>query len=176
VATHLGTIKNLPANYTTNGAVVDGDGNLVVSSAVDGSAYYTVSPKDWTATPYLATAVYKSSDLANSNYLSTRSKNNSEIPVITRAEERFSKLISVYPNPIITNRINIQFNKVPAGDYTLELTDVLGRSVMQRQIRVSSESEAQTLPLSGSNTKGIYMVKVFDEGKQSVFSQKVVVQ
>ncbi|RYZ52714.1 MAG: hypothetical protein EOO14_16360, partial [Chitinophagaceae bacterium] len=38
VATHLGAIQNLPANYTVNGAVVDNEGALLVSSAVDASA------------------------------------------------------------------------------------------------------------------------------------------
>ena len=40
IATHLGTITGLPANYSTNGAAVDDDGNIVVSSANTFEGYY----------------------------------------------------------------------------------------------------------------------------------------
>jgi hypothetical protein len=77
IATHVGVISGLEPNFTVNGAVVDGDGNLLVSSAVDGNSYYVVSSKDWSATPYKsAGGVFRSSDLANSNFLSSASKNN----------------------------------------------------------------------------------------------------
>ena len=177
VATYLGSIKNLPTNFTVNGAVVDGDGNLLVSSAIDSKSYFVVNPKDWTAVAYSgAPSVFRSSDLANSNFLSTARKNNTEITTIPRAEEKFSKLIAVYPNPVTTNRISVQFNKVPQGDYTVELTDVIGRSVMQRRITINNEVQVQPLSLSEGSAKGVYMVKVYDAGKQSVFTQKVVVQ
>ncbi len=177
VATYLGHIQNLPATFTTNGAVVDGDGGLIVSSATDASSWFKVDTKTWTAKPFTAAgSVYKSSDLANGNYLSTGGKSFADVPVIARAEDKFAKLISVYPNPVTTNRITVQFSKVPQGDYTVELTDVLGRSVMQRKVAVNSEVQTQELPLNEANSKGVYMVKVFDIDKQSVFTQKVVVQ
>lgn len=177
VATHLGTIKNLPANFTVNGAVVDGEGALLVSSAMDSKAYYVVNPKDWTAAVFAGPAsVFRSSDLANSNYLSTARGKHTEIATITRPEEKFSQLIAVYPNPVTTNRISVQFSKVPQGDYTVELTDVIGRSIMQRRITINTEVQIQPLTLTEGASKGIYMVKVYDVDKQSVFTQKVVVQ
>jgi hypothetical protein len=175
VATHLGAIENLPANFTVNGAVVDGDGNLLVSSAVDASSYYVVNPKDWKATAYdNLTAVFRSSDLANSNFLSNTARK--EFTTIAAPQERFAKLISIYPNPAINNRIAVQFAKVPTGDYTVELTDVLGRSVMLRKINIANQNQLQELPLHENNSKGIYMVKVYDASNRSVFTQKVMVQ
>lgn len=175
VATLLGAIENLPANFTVNGAVVDGDGNLLVSSAVDASAYYVVNPKDWKAKAYNGlTAVFRSSDLANSNFLSNTAKK--DFTTIAAPQERFAKLISIYPNPVLNNRIAVQFSKVPKGDYTMELTDVLGRSVMVRKINIANQDQLQVLPLHENNSKGIYMVKVYDAGNQSVFTQKVMVQ
>ena len=175
VATHLGSIQNLPANFTVNGAVVDSEGALLVSSAVDASAYYKVNPKDWTAAKFEGlSSVFRSSDLANSNFLATRSYR--DIPTVMAPQEKFAKLISVYPNPVTANRISVQFNKVPNGDYTVELTDVLGRSVMLRKLNIANQDQVQVLPLSEGYTKGIYMVKVYDAGNQSVFTQKVMVQ
>jgi hypothetical protein len=155
--------------------VVDGDGNLLVSSAVDASAYYVVNPKDWTAAAYNGlSSVFRSSDLANSNFLSTASRR--EITTITAPTEKFSKLISIYPNPVTTNRISVQFNKIPAGDYRLELTDMLGRSVAQRRLSINNQNQIQVLPLNEGSARGLYMVKVFDTNNQSVFTQKVMVQ
>jgi hypothetical protein len=177
VATHLGRIQNLPANFTTNGAVVNADGQILVSSAVDGSGWFTVDPKSWAATSFTAAnGVYKSSDLANSNYLSTKAKGANDFTLISRAEEKFSKMISIYPNPVTNNRVTLLFNKVPQGDYSIELTDVLGRSVQQKKISITSETQTEVLPLNESNSKGVYMVKMYDSEKLSVYTQKVVVQ
>lgn len=49
VATLLGNIKNLPIKYTTNGAVVNAQGELVVCSANAMDGLYTVNLKDFTA-------------------------------------------------------------------------------------------------------------------------------
>ena len=188
LATYLGPIKGLAKNFTVNGAVVDADGNLLVSSAVDASTYFVVNPKDWSAAPYqAANGIFRSSDLANSNFLSSKKTkkllypyevkySEVEIQRMIRPEEKFANLIAVYPNPVTTSRITVQFNKVPAGNYTVELRDVLGRSVMQKKITINAETEAQTLALNEGDSKGIYLVKIFDTNKQSVFTQKVVVQ
>jgi hypothetical protein len=65
---------------------------------------------------------------------------------------------------------------VPAGNYTVELRDVLGRTVMQRKISIVSENQTQELKIERRNSNGIYMVKLFDGTNQSVFTQKLVVQ
>ncbi len=179
LAKYLGSINGLEQNFTVNGAVVDGDGNLLVSSAVDGNTYYVVDPSNWKATPFkAANGIFRSSDLANSNYLSTKSSKltGTEIQRLIGPEEKFANLIAVYPNPVVTNTIKLQFNKVPAGNYTIELRDVLGRTVMQKKISIEDENEMQELKLNKHNSSGIYMVKLFDGSNQSVFTQKLVVQ
>lgn len=182
VTTFLGVIKNLPPNFTVNGAVVDADGSLLVSSAVDNSAYYIVNPKSWIAAPLqLANGVYRSSDLANSNFLSTRPqviKPELQNVQLTRtpAADKFAKRISVYPNPVTNDNITLQFNKVPNGDYVIELTDVLGRSVLQKRITINNEDQTHSLSISRNSARGTYLVKVFDKESQSVFTKKVLVQ
>jgi hypothetical protein len=175
VATHLGSIKGLPAKFTVNGAVVDGEGNLLVSSAVDGSAYYVVNPKTWEASAYGATAIFRSSDLANSNFLtSVRSK--STVETIAAKFSTFSKNVQVYPNPVVNNYFTLQFSKVPVGDYVVELTDVMGRTVMQKRITVNHENGSQNISLAATNAKGVYLVKLADKTKKNQFEQKVMIQ
>ncbi|MFN2458308.1 MAG: T9SS type A sorting domain-containing protein [Chitinophagaceae bacterium] len=178
VASYIGAIKGLSPSFTVNGAVVNAEGDLLVSSAVDGKAYYIVNPKNWEAQPYQsASEIFRSSDLANSNYLSTIARNKTtEIPAIKRAQSKSSNHIQVYPNPITENRFIIQFTKVPAGDYTIEVTDVLGRRVVQKQVNLVAEDQTQPIALASTNANGIYLVKVIDKLKKSVFEQKVMVQ
>jgi len=176
VATHLGAIKGLTPNFTVNGAVVDGDGNLLVSSAVDGSSYYVVNPKSWEASSFLSSAVYRSSDLANSNYLASANKMTKTIPTLSGKVSPFAHQIQVYPNPITTNNFTLQFSKIPKGDYTVEVMDVMGRSIMQKRIVLNTETTTESFTLASTNSKGIYLVKVIDKAKKSFFEQKVMVQ
>ena len=179
VAKHLGGIKGLPGTFTVNGAAVDSDGNLLVSSAVDNKSYYVVNPKTWEASSYQLTTVFRSSDLANSNYLSSKEKSNSTTPVIETIvanKPAYNKLIQVFPNPVTSNQFTMQFNKVPVGDYTIELTDVMGRLVMQEKISVKHEYATQNVSLNNTHAKGIYMVKMLDVARKAVFEQKLMIQ
>ncbi len=176
VATHLGAISGLPATFTVNGAAVDGDGNLLVSSAMDGKSYYVVNPKSWEASAYSVPVVFRSSDLANSNFLAT-SKNGATIETIAAKPSVLSKGIQVYPNPVTANNFNLSFNSVPVGDYTIELTDVMGRSILQKRVVVANaKGTVQNIVLAASNAKGVYLVKVTDINKKAMFEQKVLVQ
>lgn len=174
VAKHLGTIAGLPTKFTVNGAVVDGDGNLLVSSAIDGSAYYVVNPKNWEASVYETPTVFRSSDLANSNYLRTGGK-TPPIETIARVEPKYATQIQVYPNPITSGQFNLQFNRIPAGEYTLQLTDVMGRQVMQKRILTADEYVIQPISLT-SKAKGVYLVRVLNKEKEKVYEQKVMIQ
>ena len=90
--------------------------------------------------------------------------------------EKFSKNISVYPNPVTDNKVVISFSKVPNGDYTIELTDVLGRTVQQSRLTIWSEDQTHTLKVEGRNTKGTYLLRVVDRDLMAVFTQKILVQ
>jgi hypothetical protein len=175
VATHLGEVSGLPQKFTTNGAVVDADGSLLLSSAVDNSSYFVVNPSNWKATAYAMPAgVYRSSDLANSNFLA--SGKTTSIETIADRQGIYSNFIQVYPNPVTTGRFAVQFNKVPYGDYILELTDIVGRSLLQRKITISLDEQTQEIPVGRNNAKGIYMLRIVDGRQNSVFEQKVMLQ
>jgi hypothetical protein len=179
VATHLGVISGLPATFTVNGAVVDAEGSLLVCSAVDASSYYVVDAKSWKALPYpVAGDIYRSSDLANSNYLSVSNKNPSIETVSARQslQSLRSNMIQVYPNPVVGRQLTLQFSKVPAGNYTLQITDAMGRKVEERRLIISSENETQTVPLTAAHANGFYLLKVTGINKKMVFEQKVMVQ
>jgi hypothetical protein len=176
----LGYIKGLPQDFTTNGAVVTTEGKVLVSSAVNGNAYFLVDPKDWTATQYESKAgIFRSSDLANSNYLQTKPKNTTQSEIVTRKMPDniiAASKIQIYPNPVTNNQFTLQFGKITAGNYNIEMTNVTGQIVMQRGVNVQSEDQVETISIKSSLARGVYLVKVSGRNNEAVLSQKLVVQ
>ncbi|HEY9362436.1 MAG TPA: T9SS type A sorting domain-containing protein [Chitinophagaceae bacterium] len=176
IASYQGSVKGLPGNFTVNGIVVNEDGKLLVSSAVNADAYYLVNPKDWTSVVYKsAKGIFKSSDLANSNYLITK---NSQTTIATLQDrsEILNDNIQLYPNPVSHNSFAVHFNKLYSGNYIIALTDIMGRQVLQRKVNVMGSDQTESISISPVSSKGIYMVKVINEQNKTLFYQKLVVQ
>lgn len=178
VAKLLGYIKGLPQDFTTNGAVVTNEGKILASSALNDKAYYIIDPKTWTATEYkTASPIFRSSDLANSNYLQTKS--GASLPeTITRRlpETIISDKIMIYPNPVTNEQFTLQFGKIETGNYNIELTDVMGKLILQKRVAVAFEDQTESFTLKSTAARGVYLVKVSDKTGKSVISQKLVVQ
>ena len=180
VATHLGAITGLPATYTINGAAVNDENKIVVASATQGGSLFTVDTKSLVATPYsIAGTVWQTADLANGNLLESgvRAK-GSVIELISRTDQPNSGdgKINIFPNPITNNQFVIQFNQLEAGNYNIQVTDMMGRQVVQQAVALNGENQAQTIKLNSSSSKGIYLVKVTDQSRKAVYSTKVSVQ
>jgi len=175
----LGYIQGLPQDFTTNGAVVTTEGKVLVSSAVNGNAYFLVDPKDWSATQYESKAgIFKSSDLANSNFLQTKPKNATQSEIVTRKTPLniiAASKIQIYPNPA-NDQFTLQFGKIPTGNYNIEMTNAIGQIVTQRAVNVQSEDQVETFSIKSSMARGVYLIKVSSSNKESVHTQKLVVQ
>lgn len=180
VATHLGAVTGLPNGFTINGAAVSEKNQIIVSTAMKATSYYTVDHKSLVATPYaIAGTVWNSSDLANSNLLATASKNKNPVgDVISRntPENSGDGKIGIFPNPVTNNQFVIQFKDLEIGNYTILVTDVTGRQVLQQVVNLGGENQSQTVKLDPSASKGVYLVKVTDQNSRSVFSTKMIVQ
>jgi hypothetical protein len=180
VATHLGSITGLPNGFTVNGAAVTDDNKIVVSSAMRSTSYFTIDHKTLAATPYTITGtVWQSSDLANSNLLVSGNRPSAiTTDVISKNTplEASDNRISIYPNPVTNNQFTIQFNQLDAGNYTMQLTDVMGRQVMQRSLSINGDNQLQGIKLNSAVSRGVYMIKVTDVNGKVVYSSKVVLQ
>ena len=178
VATHLGAVTGLPANYTINGAAVDDNNKLIVSSAINGDSYFTVDPNTLVATAYrIGSEVWRSSDLANSNLLNTK-KTNTLPEMVTRVvpSDFGTNKLQVYPNPVVNNQFTVVLSQLEAGNYTLKVTDVMGREVVARNIVISAEEQTENVKLDPASAKGVYMVKVIDKNSSTVLTKKLIVQ
>lgn len=176
VATHLGSIKGLPANFTTSAAVVHTNGEILISSSLGSFPSFLVHPKTWQATVYNEGAIaYHTSDLANSNYLFAKPK--SALIEANKSVAFNSNKIQVYPNPVIDNSsFTVQFSNINNGTYYLQLIDLTGRPVYSRRVTITAKNNTQTVPVSTINANGIYLVRVVNSAKKSVFEQKLMIQ
>jgi hypothetical protein len=58
----------------------------------------------------------------------------------------------------------------------VQLTDVMGRLLMQRIINVGGKNQTEAITLTESAAKGFYLVKVVDKNSKAVYSKKMIVQ
>lgn len=174
IATHLGTVSGLPATYTINGAAVNNNNQVLVSSAVDNSNIYTVDIKTLAATPVKSAGTWRASDLATSNLLATR-KTSPIVRILKAIQSNDDGRIQVYPNPVTENRFTVQFN-LPEGKYTVQLNDVMGRLVSRTKTNIIGEGQTENFQLPALSGKGVYLVKVIDHNNKTVLIKKILVQ
>lgn len=180
VASHIGTITGLPANYTTNGAAVDADGAIVVSSANTFEGYYKFKINDFAAVKIEGSdKTYNASDLANGNLLLQKEADAAKnfgaaefrpvTPVINADAH-------IYPNPVTSNEFKVSFEGQQTGKYNVTVTDLSGKPVMTRVVYVTAKTQVETVPLNRSFAKGMYMVKVTDANNKFIFTERIVIQ
>jgi hypothetical protein len=173
IADHIGSVKGLPAEFTTNGMAVDGNGELLLSSAAVAGTYYRLNISTLEALPLKngnGDNVYNSSDLASSNLLYQRRA----VPVKAASELLGNDQVSVYPNPVSNKVLTVQFDKVPAGRYSLSLVDASGKGVLARSLVINSFGQVERISLPRT-ASGMYMLKLTGDNKV-VYNNKIVVQ
>ena len=180
VATYLGAITGLPAAYSTNGAAVDKDGNVIVSSANMFDGYYKMSIKDLAATRIEGSdKTYNASDLANGNLLYQKEADAAQKFGAAEFKEVTPTLNSdahVYPNPVTNNEFKVLFDGQKPGQYNIAITDLSGKFIMAKTVTLAVKSQTETVKINGLLGKGMYMVKVTDAAGQFIFTERIVVQ
>lgn len=168
-ATYLKKIKGIPEGFTTNGAVVDADGNIIVSSANSIISYYKVDPAVWEAKEIAANnQVFNTSDLANHNLLFQTNLEKKEEVFVTEK-------ISVYPNPVKSKMFKVSFENKTAGEYDIQLIDVSGRIVSDKVVSVFPGAQVSEIRMNNNLSKGMYMVKVLNHLNREVYTKKIIV-
>ena len=175
LATYLATITGLPAQFTTNGAAVNEEGQVIVSSSIITNAYYIVDPQTWKVLPgEVNQQLYGIADLASSNVLLTR-KTNLPVTIISWPFKQANK-VRVFPNPVLFDEVSVQFRELPAGNYTIELANVLGTTVMQQKAIITRNVQTEMLHIPIITAQGFYYIRVLNEKKNVVSIQKLAVE
>ena len=177
VATLTGTVTGLSGTYTVNGAAVDNADNVVIGSANSFEGFYKVNMKDLSATKLETTGpIFNASDLANANLLfSSQLKNTLGSAQLSKLETLGNEFISIYPNPVAGRDFKVTFDKNASGVYNIMLTDLQGRLVMTKQVYVKTSAQIEPMHLPTKPSAGMYLIKITDSNKKSVFSDKIVI-
>ncbi len=178
IATYKGSILNLTPTYTVNGAAVGNDNRVLISSANTFEGYYKVDVKDLSSTKVSTDGeVFNASDLASSNLLNEKEKQNSVgSPSLISSEVIGNKFISVFPNPVTNGQFKITFENNAVGEYKVALTDLQGRIIDNKIVYVKSAGQVENFQLQKKQAAGVYMIKVTDSGNKPVFSDKLFVK
>ena len=176
VASFITRLEGIDANYTTNGAAVDDEGNLIIGSANTTEAFYKVNPNNW--------AVIKMdnggqklnvSDLASANFL-YETRINKPITGINDIREVYNEKISAYPNPVSEGFVRVNFEKQLKGLYAIQLVDLMGRVITSRQVNIAVDNQLETLNIDNNIAQGFYMLRVMNSSKKTVLVKKLFVE
>ncbi len=178
IATYKGAILNLTPTYTVNGAAVDNDNKVLISSANTFEGYYKVNVKDLAATKIPTDGeIFNASDLASSNLLNEKEKQNSVgAPSLISSEVIGNKFISIFPNPVTNGQFKITFENNIVGEYKVALSDLQGRLIQNKIVYVKSAGQVENFQLQKKQAAGMYMIKVTDSGNKAVFSDKLFIE
>jgi hypothetical protein len=172
VADHIAAIKNLPADYTINGAAVDAQNNLIISCATKTDHYYNVNISTWEATPLANQKdqqVYNASDLASSHIAFENAVKSQEVSSV-----QGNSVITVFPNPVINRTINVSFDAFAGKDHTVQLVNVNGHVILNKVLNINGKTTSQVI-LPGNVNSGTYIIKVNDSNGKEQYSGKIIV-
>jgi len=177
IAKHLGTISGLPANYTTNAAAVNEEGEVVVASANVFDGYYKLKINDLKAEKVLGSDVkYNVSDFANSNFLFQKEA-NSMTNGNTAVANKTNGNTSIFPNPVTNSSFNVLFDNQTPGNYTVIVSDLAGRNVATKSVTIANEgARTEQIRLRSGLTKGVYIVRVLNNKNAIIINEKIVIQ
>jgi len=181
VAKYLGTISGLSESFTTSGAAVDfRDNRVVIGSAIDASHIYSVDFKTLVANKLNTTInSWHSADLANGNNLKKKKHDDDDDDdrgIFVNSGNKGVDIIQIYPNPVTSNRFTIQFTDTKAGSYTVNVIDVLGKTIKTGVVNILNKNNTAVINLPELTAKGIYIVKITDKANKTIFSEKIILQ
>jgi hypothetical protein len=173
VATYLGKIQGLPGDFTVNGAAVDEQGAVLLSSAaVAGKIAIIEDPTNLTAKVKTQSNWLNASDLASGHLLFSQ-KHQAEFGEFDRSVSNSG--IGVFPNPATNGTVIVHFKEGMKGRYALDLLDVGGSPKVQSVLTLNGEPQRFNLR-TGNIASGIYLLRVTNPQQREVETIKVLIR
>jgi hypothetical protein len=191
-ATFKGTIKGLPAGFSTNGAMVEEGSKVIIASSQSTVGYYRFDLNTLQAEKASAEGmVFNASDLANGNLAFSKKKKDRKDPEEVKEETKdvakedaksvtgnemiSGNSITVYPNPVTNGMVKLSFADQPAGKYQVQLIDLAGRTIRSQEVNIQNKLQVVDFQLPDI-ASGSYLVKVASETNKVSVVNKIVVQ
>ncbi len=80
---------------------------------------------------------------------------------------------TTYPNPAI-NKVSLQFDALLNGDFTVDITNQAGQTILSRGLKVKNSSLID-VNLGGSRAPGVYYVRVRNVSNGQLFTNKILI-
>jgi hypothetical protein len=171
IATYLGTITGLDNNFTINGAAVNDDGKVLLSTAAyAGSRGILSDMNNLVAVEEKGADYYNASDLASSNLLFSK-KATKEIIAATGNQND----IQLFPNPAVNGFTILQFEKSIAGRLNIDVLSGAGSTMIRKPVQITIPGQQVKLN-TNSLAKGLYVIRVVDASRKEIYTNKLVVQ
>ena len=149
-------------------------GNVIIASAINNDSYYKVNLSTLNAVALTnkgEVALTSTSDLASGNLIFQSKTTTVSAPVTTTTNAN----IEMYPNPVINRTFNVQFGKLPVGNYSIEISDINGRKITTKTIAVNGAQNFK-MSLPSATNSGLYMVRIFNASGAIVYTNKLAVE
>jgi hypothetical protein len=186
LASYIGRIKGLPKGYSTNGAVAEGNTNIVVSSSKSTEGYFRFDLNTLKAEKISSGAsVYNASDLANALFVWEEKEEEKKeevakaepLPAATTLKDVITRnAISVYPNPVTNGFFKISFADQQPGRYNVQLLDVAGKVISTKPFNLVSKVQIEEYRLPQQLASGNYLVRVVADNQTTPIVQQLVIQ
>ena len=161
----MGTVSGLPENYTSNGAAVNANGDIVVGNA-RGEGLYEINFKTLEAKAVSGDFKMPIYDLASSYFLNDKAVSTAEM---------FTG-IEINPTKVNQQFFNIKINNEKVkGNLKVELADYMGNKLMKQNINVVRNNSEFKINLIKYNA-GVYIVNIQDAAGNAIFSTKIVIE
>ncbi len=83
--------------------------------------------------------------------------------IVKVAPEKVDASITVYPNPVIDHKIQVQFRNQQPGIYNYDLINTIGQVVYKGRVTVNSEFSSETIDPGTALGKGNYQLRISNE-------------
>ena len=194
VAKYMGSIKGLPEKFTTNGAIVENENSIIVTSSTSTKGYYRFTLENMQAELVSnGGPVFNASDLANANLLSGKKKKDEQplaqedvvaqeqglktaVEKSIRTDQGRPHALSVYPNPVTNYQTKLVLTDYPEGRYEIQVMDLMGRQITKQAISVYSKSQTVDCRIPAQAAKGTYLVRIMNSENAEMNVERLILQ
>jgi hypothetical protein len=83
--------------------------------------------------------------------------------------------VAVYPNPVNTNKVTLEFNDMDKGKYEVTIYSPGGQKLANRKIEHNGGNNTYPLPLNPSWSAGIYTISITNEDQKKAINLRLVI-
>ena len=186
---YVGTIKNLPEGFSSNGASVDEKGDLIVSCGVSlGKKFSALYRIKWSSLEAESVGdkingIGNISDMASSNLLFQKAVKEAEPNTLVNFAQTPEIVdnnlpnIQIFPNPVNHGRFQIKTtNLKEKGAYRMILLDISGKAIIEGKMNLGLKINTHSFNFPSQHAKGVYVVQIADVFNRTVYSQQIIVE